>query len=63
MVTDDQERRVRVDLDIVPDEDDPHAILAAFDAASDEPLASRRVSPTFNLTEASAQRFLRTGDA
>src|SRR5512144_2445730 len=34
--------RVRVDLDIVPDEDDPHAMLAAFDEAG-EVLAKIRV--------------------
>jgi hypothetical protein len=62
-ITDDRERRIRVDFDIVPDEDDPHAILAAFDEASAEQIASRRVSPTFKLTETSAQRFVRTGDA
>jgi hypothetical protein len=62
-ITDDHERRIRVDFDIVQDEDDPHAILAAFEEASAEPIASRRVSAAFKLTEASAQRFVRTGDA
>jgi hypothetical protein len=62
-ITDDQERRIRVDFDIVQDEDDPHAILAAFEDESAEPIASRRVSASFKLTEASAQRFVRTGDA
>jgi hypothetical protein len=61
-ITDDQQRRIRVDLDIVQDEDDPHAILAAFEQTSAEPIASRRVSPTFELTEASAQHFVRTGE-
>jgi hypothetical protein len=62
-ITDDRERRVRVDFDIVQDEDDPHAILAAFDEESTEQIASRRVSAAFKLTEASAQRFVRTGEA
>jgi len=62
-ITDDQERRIRVDFDIVQDEDDPHAILTAFEEASDEPISSRRVSPTFKLTEASAQHFVRSGEA
>jgi hypothetical protein len=62
-ITDDQDRRIRVDLDVVLDEDDPHAILATFDDASGEPLSSRRVSPAFLLTEASAQRFVRSGEA
>jgi len=62
-ITDDQDRRIRVDFDIVPDEDDPHAILAAFDDSTAEPIAHCRVSPMFKLTEASAQRFVRTGEA
>jgi hypothetical protein len=32
-VTDAAGARVRVDLDVVPDEDDPHAFLSAWDAA------------------------------
>jgi hypothetical protein len=62
-ITDDAGRRVRVQFDIVQDEDDPHAILAAFLDGEDEAIASRRVQPTFNLTESSAQRFVRTGEA
>jgi hypothetical protein len=61
--TSDDGQRIRGDLDIAPDEDDPHATLAVFDAASGEPIRSRRVSPSFKLTAASAQRFLDTGDA
>jgi hypothetical protein len=61
-ITDDQGKRVRVDFDIVQDEDDPHALLATFDADSGEALHSARVAPTFKLTEASAQRFVRTGE-
>jgi hypothetical protein len=61
-ITDDQERRIRVDFDIVQDEDDPHALLAAFDEATGESICSRRVSPTFALTQSSAQRFVRTGE-
>ena len=62
-ITDDQDRRIRVTYDIVPDEDDPHAILTAIDDASSESIASCRVSPAFKLTEASAQNFVRTGEA
>jgi hypothetical protein len=62
-ITDDTGRRVLVRFDIVPDEDDPHAILASFEDGSDEPIASRRVAPSFTLNEASAQRFVRSGDA
>jgi hypothetical protein len=61
-ITDDQGKRVRVDFDIVQDEDDPHAILASFDDENGEALQSARVPPTFKLTEASAQRFVRTGE-
>jgi hypothetical protein len=61
-ITDDHGKRVRVQFDIVQDEDDPHAILAAFAEDSGESLRSVRVAPTFKLSEASAQRFVRTGE-
>jgi len=49
--------RVRVDLDIVPDEDDPHAILTAFDEAG--AVATRAtVAANFVLSEASARKWL-----
>jgi hypothetical protein len=60
--TDDDGRRLRADLDVAPDDDDPHAILAIFDESTDEPVRSGRVSPMFKLTAASAQRFARTGE-
>lgn len=50
------ERRVRVDLDIVPDEDDPHAMLSAFDDQTNELLERVRVSASFKLSAASAER-------
>jgi hypothetical protein len=62
-ITDDAGRRLRVQLDIVQDEDDPHAILSTFEASTGESLASKRVQVTFTLSEASAQRFVRTGEA
>jgi hypothetical protein len=62
-ITDDQGRRVRVDFDVVQDEDDPHAVLSVFDADTGESLHSARSNPTFKLTEASAQRFVRTGES
>jgi hypothetical protein len=55
--------RIRVDLDIVQDEDDPHAIIAAFDERTNERLRSTRTSPTFKLTASTAARFVRTGEA
>jgi hypothetical protein len=50
-------RRVLVTLDIVPDEDDPHALLAAQDAFG-EPLAKVRVAPGFRLTASSASAWI-----
>lgn len=50
-------RRVLVTLDIVPDEDDPHAVLAAQDALG-EALAKVRVKPTFRLTTGSAEAWI-----
>ena len=53
-------RRVLVTLDIVPDEDDPHAVLAAQDAFG-EALAKVRVKPNFKLTTASAEAWIEDG--
>jgi hypothetical protein len=55
------ERR-RVDLDVVPDEDDPHAILTVHDAAG-AVLTTARVTATFKLTAESARRWLSEGSA
>jgi hypothetical protein len=55
-------RRVRADLDIVPDDDDPHALLRIVEEASDDVLRTGRVSPAFKLSAASVLRFLRTGE-
>ena len=49
--------RITVMLDIVPDEDDPHAVLGAHDAAGGL-LAKVRVSPGFRLTSASASAWI-----
>jgi len=51
---------VEVMLDIVPDDDDPHALLAAHDAAGD-PLAQVRVAAGFKLTLASATAWVEGG--
>ena len=45
--------RVTVLLDIVPDEDNPYALLSALDEAGIQ-LAAQRVSPGFKLNRASA---------
>ncbi|MCU0655295.1 MAG: hypothetical protein MUF64_08405 [Polyangiaceae bacterium] len=51
---------VRVDLDIVPDEDDPHARLSAWDAGG-ELLAEQRVEANFALNAAKAGRWVAGG--
>jgi hypothetical protein len=57
----DDRGRFRVDVDIARDEDDPHAIVTAFDEATGEPLRSTRVSAGWKLTASSAQKFATTG--
>lgn len=52
--------RISVTLDIVPDEDDPHALLGARDAA-DEELAQVRVACGFKLNKASASAWIDAG--
>lgn len=49
--------QVRVTLDIVPDEYDPHALLEARTVAGEE-LAKVRVPPNFKLTLASATAWI-----
>ena len=46
-----------ITLDIVPDEDDPYATLAAEDA-NGEPLGKVRVGPEFKLHPASARAWI-----
>ena len=55
--------RLNVTLVIQPDEDDPHAILSVFDELTSTLVRTGRASTAFKLTEASIQRFLRTGEA
>ena len=49
--------RLLVTLDIVPDEFDPHALLAAQDEFGD-PVAQVKVRPDFKLTMASASAWI-----
>jgi hypothetical protein len=49
--------RITVTLDIVPDDDDPHAFLGAQDADG-EPLARVRVAAGFKLSAASAAAWI-----
>jgi hypothetical protein len=51
---------IRVDLDVATDEDDPHAILSAWDATG-EKLAELRVAPTFKLSATAASRWVAGG--
>lgn len=51
---------VTVSLDIIPDEDNPHAILAAVDAMGDE-LARIQVAPNFKLTRSAASSWVDSG--
>jgi hypothetical protein len=55
-------QRVRADLDIQEDEDDPHAILTVVDERSGEVVRRGRVAAAAKLNEASVQRFVRTGE-
>lgn len=55
-------QRVAVTLDIAPDDDDPHAILAVLDEATDDTLRKGRVSAGFKLNAANVQRFLKSGE-
>lgn len=59
--TDDEGVRVRADLDIVPDDDDPHAILGVFAEQTGEEIRVGRVSPAFKLDAARVQAWMRGG--
>lgn len=48
---------ITVTLDIVPDEDDPYAVLTAQDEAGEQ-LAQVRVAVTFKLTRTSAETWI-----
>jgi hypothetical protein len=52
--------QLRVTLDVVADEHDPHALLAAQDAAGEQ-LAQVRVKPDFKLSLASASAWVEDG--
>jgi len=55
--------RLRADLDIQLDEDDPHAILSVINEQTRELVRRGRASPSLKLNEKTIQRFLRTGEA
>ena len=56
-------QRLRADLDIQLDEDDPHAILSIIDVQTSELVRRGRASASFKLSEKTVQRFIRTGEA
>ncbi len=56
------EARITVSLDIVPDEDNPHATLRAQDDGG-EPMAEVRVAPSFKLNRGSAVAWVDAGFA
>jgi hypothetical protein len=58
-ITTDDGSRVRVDVDVVADEEDPHAIATCFDDATDALLSSKRVPASFKLTNGNALALLK----
>jgi len=52
-----EQGELKVTLDIVPDDDDPYAMLAATDEMGEQ-VARVRVAPTFKLTPSSAQTWV-----
>ncbi len=52
--------RVRVALDIVPDDDDPYAVLTAVDGDGEQQ-AQQRVAADFRLSAASAAAWIDSG--
>jgi hypothetical protein len=56
---DEQGRRVRVDLDLSADEEDPRSTVTCSDDATGERLSEGRVPPAFKLTIASATDLIR----
>lgn len=55
-----EEGELKVTLDIVPDDDDPYALLTAIDQMGEQ-VAQVRVAPTFKLTPASAYAWIENG--
>ena len=55
-----EEGELKVTLDIVPDDDDPYALLTAIDQMGEQ-VAQVRVAPTFKLTPASAYGWIENG--
>ena len=54
--------RIDVTLDIVPDDDDAHALLTALDAAGEQ-IAQVRVAPSYKLSQRTAAAWVESGFA
>ena len=61
VITTNDGMRVRLELDLAEDDDDPHAMLAAYEDTSGELLRKERVLPSFKLSAASAEKFVASG--
>lgn len=55
--------KVRADLDIAQDDDDPHAILSVFEDTTSTELRRGRVRPDFKLSAASVTAWMKRRDA
>jgi hypothetical protein len=55
-----EQGELKVTLDIVPDDDDPYALLSAIDEMGEQ-VAQVRVAPTFKLNPASAYGWIENG--
>lgn len=58
-ILDDEGRRIRVDLDLSSDEDDPRSTFRCIDDASGEELRTGRVAPSYKLTVANATELVK----
>ena len=54
--------RIRLDLDLVEDDEDPHAILTAHDDITGELLRRAQVAPGYKLSAARGEQFLAETD-
>lgn len=55
--------RVRADLDVAPDDDDPHAILSVFEETTSTMLRKGRVRPDFKLSAATVTGWMKRRDS
>lgn len=55
-----EQGELKVTLDIVPDDDDPYAMLTAIDEMGEQ-VARVRVAPSFKLSPASAHAWIENG--